>query len=748
MAYHPGLQLATVTVGGASTLESGESLILSAQITASRSLLWVDGDLSWHYDSDPKTVDGTLGSELSIELLPCDIQGFRTQNNQIIDVSVPGSYTHLYNIRVSKSKMVGNKKVPVGTPRDYSNVFIPTGDGSPVDLDTLLPVGTQAGGVVQVPDTWDARVAAAEAIVATYGAHAYNLRAAGLDDATTNITTVMTAAIAAGHRHLLIPYRATPWPMTSRLDAADVWIEFEPGARVSFDLNARAMDLTRVRLTNASFTSAYTGPTVAADNNVSGPYGSLEAREVRLNDGCVVEGYYHENASHGLNITAGSHITIRDAEFKNIRHGNGWGAAIHIAGSGSYNIRIDGVRIENADRGIEVEAGARDVWAEGGHLKNVYPVPYPGQPAGFATYTFVLDAHSHEGETACINITYRNFLLENCGGGVTFVRSNGTNATDLPRSCLAENIRILGRTMTTGYETIAVQGYNNLVRGVHLMEGAGITALMRARIWGGGSENNRLLDLRAEAYALPLVTVDDGATGTVLGNARAGAPLTGSGYIFDIAGRYTCIQQASAFSVAGTLGYARFTATADYSKIDGFNYNLATGETFPQVILIEGAEHVQITNVQGSNFATVPPVDVSISGSARFANIVANNFDRSAAGAVIAIGAGASRNLVRGNMIATSLGTITNAGADNTVEGNKRGNWSDFGKGTATIPDGASSVTFNHGVAGAPELAYVSPRIGELIWISAITSTQLTVSRVGSSGAHLFDWRAENNPTT
>ena len=163
MAYHPGLQLATITVGGASTLESGESLVLSAHITASRSLLWVDGDISWHYDSDTKTVDGTLGSELLIELLPCDIQGFRTQNNQIIDVSVPGSYTHLYNIRVTKSKMVGNKKVQVGTSKDYSNVFIPTGDGSPVDLDTMQPVATVAGGVVLVPDTWDKRVAAAEA---------------------------------------------------------------------------------------------------------------------------------------------------------------------------------------------------------------------------------------------------------------------------------------------------------------------------------------------------------------------------------------------------------------------------------------------------------------------------------------------------------------------------------------------------------------------------------------------------------
>lgn len=163
MAYHPGLQLTTVTVGGASTLESGDSLLLVATITATRSLLWVEGNTSWHYDSDPKTVEGILGAELSFEILPCNISGFRTQNNQIIDVSAPGSYTHLYNIRVSKFKVSGGKRSPVGTTKDYSNVFIPTGDGSPVDLDTLLPVGTQAGGVVLVPDSWGGMVAAAEA---------------------------------------------------------------------------------------------------------------------------------------------------------------------------------------------------------------------------------------------------------------------------------------------------------------------------------------------------------------------------------------------------------------------------------------------------------------------------------------------------------------------------------------------------------------------------------------------------------
>ena len=42
-------------------------------------------------------------------------------------------------------------------------VTVPAGNGSPIDLDTMLPVTTVAGGVVLVPDTWSERLDALEA---------------------------------------------------------------------------------------------------------------------------------------------------------------------------------------------------------------------------------------------------------------------------------------------------------------------------------------------------------------------------------------------------------------------------------------------------------------------------------------------------------------------------------------------------------------------------------------------------------
>ena len=583
------------------------------------------------------------------------------------------------------------------------------------------------------------------ALSSTYGLPAHKLQ---LTPATTNVTPLITAAIAAGHRHIVIPYRAEPWPLTTRLDASDIWLNFEPGARISFNLIGRAMDLTRVRLTGASFTSPHTGPTSAADDITGSPYADVEAREVRLNDGCVVEGYYHENACHGLNITAGANISIRDASFKNIRHSKGWAAAIHAAGGSTYNIRITGVRIENCDRGIEVEAGVRDLVAVGGHQIAVYPNGYAGQPGDYATYTFVLDAHSHDGESFCSNIVYRNWLLEGCGGGITFIRSTGTNGSDMPRNCLAEDIRILGNTMTTGYEMVAVQGYSNRVRRVMMMGGAGITTKMRVRFWGGSSESNRLEGLRADAYALPLITVDDLAAGTILDGIRPGAAIAGSGWLLDIAGRYTELRSGAFFGVVGTSGYVRFQATADYSKIRGLDYSTATTETFAVVILIDGAEHVQVMGVQGANYATVPPIDVSVTSPARFANVTANNFDRASAGTLISIASGATRNRVAANVVTSAVPIIVNSGLENTVESNKRGNWVESAKGTATIADTASTAVVTHGVSTAPEVVCVSPRMGELIWVSAIAATTFTVSRVGTSGAHTFDWRADNNPAS
>jgi len=102
-------------------------------------------------------------------------------------VSVPGSYTHTYTVTLI-ALTAANKIV---SQRILGPFVLPTGDGSPVDLDTLLPVGTVAGGVVLVPDTWDAKVA--EAVAAAGSADEAAASAAIAEAAAADIEAFLAA---------------------------------------------------------------------------------------------------------------------------------------------------------------------------------------------------------------------------------------------------------------------------------------------------------------------------------------------------------------------------------------------------------------------------------------------------------------------------------------------------------------------------------------------------------------------------
>lgn len=559
-----------------------------------------------------------------------------------------------------------------------------------------------------------------------------SLDAHGLTAETADIGAVILAAVAAGKTHLVVPKGADPWPMTTPLTGdnalSDVWLEFEPGARISFDMEERAMDLTRCTLTNAYFTSDYTGPSSEEDDDSNGPYASW-AREVRLNDGCVVQNYTHTNAAGGLNITAGNSISIDNATFSNIRHYKGWGAALHVSGAESFNIRATNLNIVDCDRAVEVEAGARNVTTDGGYARNIWPEGYTGQPGDYATYTFVLDAHSHEGESRCANVVHRNWVLEACGGGVTFVRSSGSNASDMPRNCLAENIRILGNIETSGYRMVTIGGYSNTVRDVVFEGGAGITTTMMIRVLPA-TENARIEDVRGDSYALPFIEVQDGAFGTIIDNVRPATPAAGSGYLIDVAARRTLVRYVYVPQVTGTSGFVRVQSTGDYSRIQGLDYAVHSGETFTAAVVLDGVNYVRVDGVVGSNYASSPPIDVQLTGATGNCVVTECQIDRST-GESISLGASTSRNLVCDNVSGSSGATITDAGTDNFVIDNLRGN--SYGMtGTATLNFGALSAnshadltitvagaTVGTAVALGVPTAAVTTGVAYTAWVSA-----------------------------
>lgn len=213
MSYPPGITLRPVTIGGATTLESGEQLSLVAEVKSSRSLMW--GATGWQFHAVPRTIKGNDGEELSFSLPVTDLTGWRLLDNpgSAIDVSTPGSYTHMYTIKLTT--LQGGRPVAVRTVGPF---VLPAEDLSPVDLDLMLPVGTQAGGVVQVPDTWDAKVAAAEAVTAA-------ITPAGLVLTSATDAEAQRAALAVVERSAAL----APSLPRQRHPRPTVWTAFQSG---------------------------------------------------------------------------------------------------------------------------------------------------------------------------------------------------------------------------------------------------------------------------------------------------------------------------------------------------------------------------------------------------------------------------------------------------------------------------------------------------------------------------------------
>lgn len=62
--------------------------------------------------------------------------------------------------------------------------------------------------------------------------------------------------------------------------------------------------------------------------------------------------------------------------------------------------------------------------------------------------------------------------------------------------------------------------------------------------------------------------------------------------------------------------------------------------------------------------------------------------------------------------------------------------------GSATIPDGAASVTIPHGLPVAPSLVQITKRAAGDAWVSAAGDNNIIITRTGTTGALALDWSA------
>ena len=98
---------------------------------------------------------------------------------------------------------------------------------------------------------------------------------------------------------------------------------------------------------------------------------------------------------------------------------------------------INGFTVKNSNRGIEIDAGAKNVTAENGYLENIRNFADSGHEA------FSLDVHRHDKEGGDDNITYKNVYMKNSYAPTTKSSGQLYLVTDLPRNVFYQDITLV-----------------------------------------------------------------------------------------------------------------------------------------------------------------------------------------------------------------------------------------------------------------------------------------------------------------
>lgn len=313
----------------------------------------------------------------------------------------------------------------------------------------------------------------------------------------------------------------------------------------------------------------------------------LYARSIELGNHGRVENVTIQNASGGIECHTVNDVTITNVTVSNVRERHGWGAAFHIVTSS--NVVASGLYATDVDRYIEVEEGSSNSTFTNGTALRVYPVGYSGQPVDYATYSFVLDAHAHEGNGGPTGIHYTGFVLDDCLTPISAQRSTGTNLSDCPSDVSYTNVEI--KSPRSGGAVVEINNARNVtLHGVSVTSGTyGDADLVRtegsdtANVHLGLSISNGTYTKRAVNITAPGVTLDS----SVIGD-RSGA------LVFDVVqvtGSGDAVTN-STFGATTSQTLVHLTSTSSGCTVTG---NTATTGT----ILDEGSGNTVSGNVIG-----------------------------------------------------------------------------------------------------------------------------------------------------
>lgn len=147
-SFPSGITLRTVTYTGVGQPGVGDEQIIEIDAIPMTALIWKAN--RWQMPAHGWSVRGF--DTASLQLPVTSQSGYQLPSGK--DAGSP-STQYWIRVRVYYGAYLVNEVSKI--------VPLPAEDLSPVDLDTMLPVGTVAGGAVLVPDSWSARLDALEA---------------------------------------------------------------------------------------------------------------------------------------------------------------------------------------------------------------------------------------------------------------------------------------------------------------------------------------------------------------------------------------------------------------------------------------------------------------------------------------------------------------------------------------------------------------------------------------------------------
>lgn len=404
----------------------------------------------------------------------------------------------------------------------------------------------------------------------------------------------------------------------------------------------------------------------------------LSSRRIDLLTECTVRDIEIKNAGGGLTFgSSANNCRVYNYKFSDIRERNGQGAGYHISGAG--DVRLFGIFGKNSDRGCEIEDGATDCLVQGGKLKSIYPVGYAGQPGGYSTTSFTLNAHSHDGLGGCKNIAYKDLVVDDCLLSIDSQRSSGVNINDMPQSCSWEDIRIVSpRTTAQAPNPIYIEGINCRLKNI-ILEGVALTSGDAvARFFGSDSRGCGVDGLEVgQKYNGTAVKVDAPRTtikGLMIEDQTGVATVAG---LVVVSAKHCRIMENDFITPESADSYIHVLNGADHCQV---TKNKVTNPTLNDVATAAVFVEASYCRVSENEFdSTLNSPAVVVDAAAAFNggllnDITGNNIKNGVAGNVIEFRANTNRNLCTGNVTASNSQVILNSGTDNSVVNNKRGN--------------------------------------------------------------------------